>query len=64
MFNIFSRAFGLQNRFIAGLDKYVDKYQQAYFASIVANRWLSIQVETLGNLITFFAALLAVLGKF
>ena len=41
----------------------VDENQKAYFPSVASNRWLSIRLETVGNLITFCAALLAVLGK-
>jgi hypothetical protein len=63
MFFCLLRAYGLQKGFISKVERLVDDYQQAYFPSIVANRWLSIQVETLGNLIIFCAALLAVLGK-
>ena len=41
----------------------MDENQKAYFPSVSSNRWLSIRLETVGNLITFCAALLAVLGK-
>jgi len=41
----------------------LDENQRAYFPSIVANRWLSIRLETVANFVTFFAALFAVLAK-
>lgn len=41
----------------------VDHNQVSYFPSIVSNRWLAIRLEFIGNIIIFFAALFAVLGR-
>lgn len=41
----------------------MDHNQVCYFPSVIANRWLAIRLEMVGNLIIFFAALLAVLGR-
>lgn len=57
------RAYGAENRFIETSDERVDKNQVCYFPSIVANRWLSLRLQMIGNFIIFFAALFAVLGR-
>jgi ATP-binding cassette subfamily C (CFTR/MRP) protein 1 len=53
----------LQDRFIAQLEQKVDLNQACFEPSIIANRWLSVRLEMLGNLIILFAALFAVLGR-
>merc|ERR1712141_493159 len=40
-----------------------DDNQKANYPATVANRWLAVRLETVGNLIIFCSALLAVLGK-
>lgn len=40
----------------------MDKNQVCKYPSIIANRWLAIRLEMVGNLIILFAALFAVLG--
>lgn len=50
-------------RFIEESEKKVDFNQVCYFPSIIANRWLAIRLEMVGNFIIFFAALFAVLGR-
>ncbi|XP_017294825.1 multidrug resistance-associated protein 1 isoform X1 [Kryptolebias marmoratus] len=57
------RAFGEQERFICESDKRVDHNQKAYYPSIVANRWLAIRLEFVGNCIVSFAALFAVIAR-
>lgn len=57
------RAFGVQERFINESESKVDFNQVCYYPSIIANRWLAIRLEMVGNLIIFFAALFAVLNK-
>lgn len=57
------RAFGEQERFIHESDQRVDHNQKAYFPSIVANRWLAIRLEFVGNCIVSCAALFAVIAK-
>merc|ERR1719189_1879266 len=57
------RAFNLQNDFIKRSEKLVDDNQKANYPAIVANRWLAVRLEMVGNLIIFCSALLAVLGK-
>ncbi|KAK2916503.1 hypothetical protein Q8A67_000877 [Cirrhinus molitorella] len=57
------RAFGEQQRFIKESDGRVDHNQKAYFPSIVANRWLAVRLEFVGNCIVMFAALFAVVAR-
>uniref|UniRef100_UPI003AAA51D4 multidrug resistance-associated protein 1 n=1 Tax=Centroberyx gerrardi TaxID=166262 RepID=UPI003AAA51D4 len=57
------RAFGEQQRFIHESDHRVDHNQKAYYPSIVANRWLAIRLEFVGNCIVSFAALFAVMAR-
>jgi hypothetical protein len=59
-----NRAYGLQSTFSARLEYLMDQHQKAFFPSTVSSRWLTIQVETIGNLIIFCVALLIVLGNF
>uniref|UniRef100_A0A665WKS8 Multidrug resistance-associated protein 1 n=1 Tax=Echeneis naucrates TaxID=173247 RepID=A0A665WKS8_ECHNA len=57
------RAFGEQARFIYESDRRVDHNQKAYYPGIVANRWLAVRLEFVGNCIVSFAALFAVIAR-
>ncbi|XP_050076523.1 multidrug resistance-associated protein 1 isoform X2 [Anopheles maculipalpis] len=57
------RAYSVQDRFITESDERVDSNQLCYCPSIIANRWLAVRLEMVGNLIILFAALFAVLGR-
>ncbi|XP_051488019.1 multidrug resistance-associated protein 1 isoform X7 [Apus apus] len=57
------RAFEEQKRFIKQNDIKVDENQKAYYPSIVANRWLAVRLEYVGNCIVLFAALFAVIAR-
>ncbi|XP_065356723.1 multidrug resistance-associated protein 1 isoform X3 [Calliphora vicina] len=56
------RAYSVQHRFIDESDTKVDKNQVCKYPSLIANRWLAIRLEMVGNLIILFASLFAVLG--
>ncbi|XP_055859162.1 ATP-binding cassette sub-family C member 3-like [Episyrphus balteatus] len=56
------RAYGVGGSFIDESDSRVDLNQLCKYPSIVANRWLSVRLETIGNLVILLASLLAVLG--
>ncbi|XP_058287836.1 multidrug resistance-associated protein 1-like [Hylobates moloch] len=57
------RAFEEQERFIRQSDLKVDENQKGYYPSIVANRWLAVRLECVGNCIVLFAALFAVISR-
>ncbi|OQV17406.1 Multidrug resistance-associated protein 1 [Hypsibius exemplaris] len=51
------------DRFIRENELRVDNNNASYYPNIVSQRWLSVRLETVGNCITFFAALFAVIGR-
>jgi len=57
------RAFGVQKAFMEENMKNVNFSQASYQPMLVSNRWLSIGLELLGNLVVLVAALLVVLGR-
>lgn len=57
------RAYNVKERFIRDSELRVDVNQSCFYPSIIAARWLSVRLETVGNLIIFFAALFAVMSK-
>ncbi|ODM95243.1 Multidrug resistance-associated protein 1 [Orchesella cincta] len=57
------RAYSEQDRFILDSENKTDYNQIAYYPSIIANRWLQVRLETVGNSIIFFAALFAVMAR-
>ncbi|XP_059352167.1 multidrug resistance-associated protein 1-like isoform X3 [Daphnia carinata] len=57
------RAYGQEQRFIKESESRVDLNQVCYYPSVVANRWLSVRLETIGNLVVLFASLFAVIER-
>ncbi|KAG1678222.1 Multidrug resistance-associated protein 1 [Nymphon striatum] len=57
------RAYGVQNVFIDESNHRVDTNHVCYYPALIANRWLAIRIEFIGNCIILFAALFAVLGR-
>ena len=57
------RAFSVKNTFIEENQKKIDDNQACYYPSYTSSRWLSVRLETTGNLIILFAALFAVLMR-
>nr|XP_002716699.2 multidrug resistance-associated protein 1 isoform X1 [Oryctolagus cuniculus] len=56
------RAFGHEQRFIQQNKEVVNENLVCFYNNVIANRWLSVRLEFLGNLMVFFAALLAMLA--
>ena len=50
-------------RFVHEIEQKVDANTASMEPNFASNRWLSIRLEMLGNLIIFFASLLCVLGR-
>nr|CAD7428321.1 unnamed protein product [Timema monikensis] len=57
------RAYGMQEKFIEESETRVDINQMAVFPGAACGSWLSVRLELIGGLITFFAALFAVLSR-
>lgn len=57
------RAYNQQKRFTLECHQKIDISQSGQFSHMTSNRWLSIRLELIGNLIIFFAALFAALAK-
>nr|CAD2182781.1 unnamed protein product [Meloidogyne enterolobii] len=57
------RAYNCVERFLIESQKRVDNNMLIYFSSIVANRWLAVRLELVGNFIVFFSAFSAVLFR-
>ncbi|NXK09570.1 MRP1 protein, partial [Herpetotheres cachinnans] len=56
------RAFGHQERFIRKNNDVVYENLVYFYNNVISNRWLSVRLEFLGNLMVFFAALFVVLA--
>ncbi|XP_053189319.1 canalicular multispecific organic anion transporter 1 [Scomber japonicus] len=57
------RAYGHQERFLKHNEITIDENLKTVYPWIVSNRWLAIRLEFLGNLVVFFAAMLAVISR-
>ncbi|KAG6453080.1 multidrug resistance-associated protein 1 isoform X1 [Manduca sexta] len=57
------RAYGVTERFVNESENRVDHNQSCYYPSCIANRWLAVRLEMMGNFIIFFSAVFAVLGR-
>ena len=57
------RSFRRQGMFRRGNEVRLEDSNTAYYALKVVDRWLSVRLELLGNMIVFFSALLVVLAK-
>lgn len=58
------RAYGLQQHFIKGLQLSVDEMNSAYYLTFSNQRWLSIRLDTIGNLLVFTTGILVVTSRF
>ena len=58
------RAYGLQNYFIKGLRESVDQMNSAYYLTFSNQRWLSVRLDTIGNLLVFTTGILVVTSRF
>lgn len=56
------RAYGDEERFIGESEVRVNTNQVCYYPGIIATRWLSVRLETIGNLVVLSISLWAVIG--
>jgi ATP-binding cassette, subfamily C (CFTR/MRP), member 1 len=58
------RAYGLENRFIKDIRSAIDGMDSAYFLTFANQRWLSVRLDAIGNLLVFVTGLLVVTSRF
>ncbi|RPA94274.1 hypothetical protein L873DRAFT_1442024 [Choiromyces venosus 120613-1] len=58
------RAYALQDRFVAEIHKAIDGMDSAYFITFANQRWLSLRLDVIGNLLVFTTAILVVTSRF
>lgn len=58
------RAYGLKDRFVKELRESIDSMDGAYFLTFANQRWLSLRVDLVGNLLVFTVGILVVTSRF
>ncbi|MCJ1467410.1 hypothetical protein MMC07_006034 [Pseudocyphellaria aurata] len=58
------RAYGLQNHFIRGLQLSIDQMNSAYYLTFSNQRWLSVRLDLIGNLLVLTTGILVVTSRF
>ena len=58
------RAFGIQGHFVHGLRAAVDDMNSAYYLTFSNQRWLSVRLDAIGNLLVFTTGILVVTSRF
>lgn len=58
------RAYGLQKRFIHDIRQAIDDMDSAYFLTFSNQRWLSVRLDAIGNLLVFTTGILVVTSRF
>ncbi|KAJ6788704.1 hypothetical protein PWT90_02426 [Aphanocladium album] len=58
------RAYGLRERFMGDLRKSIDQTNAAYYLTFANQRWLSVRLDMIGNILVFVVAILVVTSRF
>lgn len=58
------RAYGLQNHFMLNLRDAIDEMNSAYFLTFSNQRWLSVRLDAIGNMLVFTTGILVVTSRF
>ena len=58
------RAYGLRDRFMADLRDAIDDMNSAYYLTFSNQRWLSVRLDMIGNLLVFTTGILVVTSRF
>ncbi|KAI8865425.1 hypothetical protein GQ42DRAFT_151769 [Ramicandelaber brevisporus] len=57
------RAYRVQDQFVRTNERLLDDNNRAYYLLISIQRWLGVRLETISNLLTFFATLFAIVNR-
>lgn len=58
------RAYGLQNTFSKSTEQAIDDMNSAYYLTFANQRWLSVRLDAIGNLLIFVTGILVVTSRF
>ncbi|MCJ1386173.1 hypothetical protein MMC17_009299 [Xylographa soralifera] len=58
------RAYGLQDHFVNGIYRSIDQMNSAYYLTFSNQRWLSVRLDAIGNLLVFTTGILVVTSRF
>ncbi|KAK8001793.1 hypothetical protein PG991_014015 [Apiospora marii] len=58
------RAYGLKDKFVTELRQSIDEMNSAYYLTFSNQRWLSMRLDTIGNLLVFTTGILVVTARF
>lgn len=58
------RAYGLQDQFTKGVQASVDQMNSAYYLTFSNQRWLSVRLDAIGNMLVFTTGILVVTSRF
>ena len=58
------RAYGLQEYFSSGIYRTVDQMNSAYYLTFANQRWLSVRLDAIGNILVFTTGILVVTSRF
>ena len=58
------RAYGLQEYFVRGIRESIDGMNSAYYLTFANQRWLSVRLDCIGNLLVFTTGILVVTSRF
>ncbi|KAK8041144.1 P-loop containing nucleoside triphosphate hydrolase protein [Apiospora phragmitis] len=58
------RAYGLKDKFVTELRQSIDEMNAAYYLTFSNQRWLSMRLDTIGNLLVFTTGILVVTARF
>ena len=58
------RAYGLQDHFVRGMLETIDQMNSAYYLTFSNQRWLSVRLDAIGNILVFITGVLVVTSRF
>lgn len=58
------RAYGLEDRFVTEIQSKIDNMNSSYFLMFATQRWTSIRLDIIGNILVFVTGILVVTSRF